>query len=462
MNRKINLFAALAFVLLIIFGCLSALLADNASAKTYIPKTHHACKTGYEQKTVTKRELKGKRPHRHVVKVKVRECVSKPKAKPVTAAAPVTGTAPTTPTTTVRATIDPSYVLTVTTPQAPPIPVTFTYSASTEGSMPDGELTLNIYVPGILSNAGECEANIGGGTTSATCTVTLPAWGQYELITSYDSGVSNVAATGDTDIVDVEPPALQPETVENQWGVTTPTSGPAIAATVQGSSAAVTLTDGNFEGATAVTLTDQLGDQCTATITGTTATCTMNVTGIPASFTIDYPGGPDQATTQTVSPWGINQPQTVTFQWPAEQVEVANPTVTDQSAVVIWNGGNVREASTTYQTWTGNPPSVIDISAGQTVELGAYAQGSLLDDFYALGGIVYTVSPSGPTLVDEQPASSSPDCAAPGSFNYAGQAVGECELTFPSPGVYAVSTAYDSIDPNYPNEAGPSVMVDVS
>ncbi len=110
----------------------------------------------------------------------------------------------------VRATIDPTWTLTNAagtpdTPAAPPkVPVTFTYSATASvAPLPPGDLTLNIYVADSVSSAGGCQANVGGTVTRATCTVNIPAWGDYTLITSYSSGVSTVAATGQTETVNI-------------------------------------------------------------------------------------------------------------------------------------------------------------------------------------------------------------------------------------------------------------------
>ena len=317
----------------------------------YIPKPHHACRAGYVAKTVKVR--KHERKHGRLVWVKVRErvCVKKVTTVTTLTVPPlpviVPGLTPPVTTTSVRAAIDPDWTLAVTTPQAPPIPVTFNYSASSGNEpLPTGELTLSIYVHASVSSAGGCEANVGGDTTSASCTVTLPAFGSYDLVTSYSSGVGNVAATGSTETVDVEPPLPLDETIISTWGVTAPTNTYSLAATVIGSNANVTFTDSNYEGATAVTLTDQLGDTCNATVTGTAANCTMAVTGIPTSFTVTYPGGVDSSTTQTISPWGIPQAQTIDYQWPSEVLLVSNPNVTIQHATMQWSGGYVRDNGT--------------------------------------------------------------------------------------------------------------------
>lgn len=249
-----------------------------------------------------------------------------PAATPV--APPATATAPIK----VSATIDPSWVLAVTTPQAPSVPVTFSYSATDAGqvgTLPAGTLTLNIYVHGSVAQSGGCAANVGAPVTSASCTVDIPAWGKYDLIVNY-SGGTGVIATEGTETVDIEPPALSAVTNADIWGTTSPSNGASLAATVSSDSTtdAVTLTDPNFEGATSVTLTDNSGDECAATVSGTSASCTMTNTATPTSFTIAYPGGTTTTATESASPWGIAQSQTVTTTWAAQSVAITNPSVT--------------------------------------------------------------------------------------------------------------------------------------
>lgn len=242
---------------------------------------------------------------------------------------PVPSTTTTTTTIAVRANIDPNYTL-PSTPQAPPLPVTFAYSATSGSTVPDGTLTFDIYVHGSETSVAGCAANVGGAITSATCTATIPAWGNYDLVTTYATNSPNVIPTAQTDTVDIQPPALPAVAETEAWGTSGVTASPAIAATVNTAltADAVTLTDPNFEGATAVTLTDSNGNECGAIVAGTTASCTMPSSGTPSSFKIAYPGGTSQVLTETASPWGVSEPQQVTISWPARTVTVSSPTVT--------------------------------------------------------------------------------------------------------------------------------------
>lgn len=187
----------------------------------------------------------------------------------------------------------------------------------------------------------------------------------------------------------------------------------------------------------------------------------MTVSGVPSSFTISYPGGVSTQGTQTVSPWGVPQTQQVTYTWPSEIVLVGNPSITVVAATVVWSGGDVFSGGVGLPGgWTGAPPfDPMTITAGEGVLLEAYASGPLADDSYPLGGIDYGVSPAGPTLLDNQPSSST-DCTD--SYNYSGEAVAACKITFPDSGTYVVSTEYVSDDPNYGSVAGPSETIDVT
>lgn len=241
--------------------------------------------------------------------------------------------------TSVRGTTDPGVTLVTSTPQSPPVQVQFTYSADNpNGPLPDGTLTLNLLthgtensVAGCAANVGVDESPVGDGADPVTCTVSVHEWGQYDLQTIYTTNSPDVTPTEGFDTVDIEPPSPSP--LMETWGTSSPTSGAAISATVSQSetSDAVTLTDPNFEGATSVTLTDNNGNACSATVSGTSASCTMDNTATPTSFTVSYPGG--TTTTQTVTPWGIDQYQSV--EWPADQVTISSPSVTTPSTTDV-------------------------------------------------------------------------------------------------------------------------------
>jgi hypothetical protein len=157
----------------------AATVAAVASATTYVPTKGHRCKAGYVQKTVIKREHKGKGKHRHVVKVKVRECVSKP--KPVTKPAPVTTIATTAATTATTTTTPPvATPPTTTVPVATPAPVatTTTVTASVVAeSICSAEFDFALF--GTPAGGGTCytlsgsTVAAGGSTVPGTATLTM-------------------------------------------------------------------------------------------------------------------------------------------------------------------------------------------------------------------------------------------------------------------------------------------------
>lgn len=379
---------------------------------------------------------------------------------------PVT-TTPTTATT-VTAKIDPSYTLPGT-PQAPPVPVTFTYSASDVGasSLPDGELTLNIYSHGSASASFGCQTNVSGSnlsTDSATCTANLLAWGSYDLITSYSSGVSNVATTGQTDTVDIEPPAPSATSVAETWG-----SGATISGTVSGSTAALTLSDANFQGAQSVTLTDQRGDSCSANVSrGTSAACSMSLTGQPSSFTIAYPGGTSTSGTQTYSGWGIAQTQAVTFTWPSESVSIASPSITGTYIVYAVTVGisqyRIYNGSTRVTKVNSAPSSPLSVPTGDTLTLYFTAAGNYPGDTTSPAGslgVTSTNSITGTNGLGSSGAGSA-DCSA--ITNLVGTTNGAvCSIAFSGSGTYPLVVGYASGDTNYPSQSDAlSLTVDVS
>jgi hypothetical protein len=371
-----------------------------------------------------------------------------------TAPVTVTATAPPAPVT-VTATIDPSYTL-PDIPQAPPVPVTFIYSASDVGasSLPDGELTLNIYTHGSLSSSFGCQTNVSGSdlsTDSATCTVNLLAWGSYDLLTSYSSGVSNVATTGQTDTVDIEPPAPSATSVAETWG-----SGATISGSVSGSTAALTISGSNFEGATAVNLTDQLGDACSAIVSGSAATCSMSLTGQPSSFTVAYPGGTSTSGTQTYTGWGIAQTQAVTFTWPADSVAIASPSITGSyvlyAATIVYAGWRIYNGNTEVSSGSGAPANPISVPLGDKLLLEFVASGNYPGDANPAGSLSVTSSQTITTTngYATDGSAGSADCSA--ITNLGGTAGGWCFVAFPSSGTYPLVVGYASTDTNYASQ----------
>jgi hypothetical protein len=249
--------------------------------------------------------------------------------------------------------------------------------------------------------------------------------------------------------------------VPESWGTTSPTANPSATVTVSGSSAQVSVTDADWEGATSIGVSDQLGDSCEASVSGPTASCSMSVTGTPTSLDVAYPGGTTTYGAQTVSPWGVPQTQDVTYTWPSETVTITGGalTVNTVPTLVIW--GNW--FATGYDGGSPNPPppSTITIPATGTVHLFVISTGDDSDDPYPLGSIDFTVTPSAGSsgYNDSNEYFGSSDCSA--SQNYSGQAEAGCDLTFAGAGTYTVTTEYVSDDPNYVDVAGPSMTIDV-
>jgi hypothetical protein len=210
----------------------------------------------------------------------------------------------------------------------------------------------------------------------------------------------------------------------------------------------VSVSDANWEGATAATLTDQLGDSCSLAISGT-ATCTMAVTGTPSSFTIAFPGGTSTTTSQTVSPWGIAQTQDVTYDWPAETVVIAHPTVT-ASVMTIGTAHFYVDNQSGTQVNTGvNVPASISVPTGGSLRMNFSAVGTLLGDTQPQGYLSTETSASDATLTNEG-GNGSNDCTA-------------CQISFPSAGSYSVTVDFHSQDPSYADQLGAlTVVVTVS
>lgn len=436
-----------------------------------------------------------KRTERHKVDGKMRRyiaCVYVAPAKPqpvvattpvsTTAAVPASVTAPSgntgsatpTPTTLppiipVRASIDPDYTQSPTNPKD----VTFSYSAGvTDGTLPAGTLNLTVFVHATVAASGGCTINVGDSVTSGACEVTVPAFGQYDLLTSY-SGGADVSATSATEVVDIEPPAPAPETVIETWGSDSVTAPSAATDQVVGSQATVTVTSPNWEGATSTGITDSNGNTCTASISGHVASCTMSVASAPVSLTVNYPGGTNQVSTQTVSPWGVPQPQTVTKEWPSESVVVSGSTLTvsDQTATVNWANWSITGQGSGQST----PPNPINITSSKRVNLYVTTTGNVvpdgslcdfgltgvnLDEQEPCGYITYTVTQTAgaPTTwsASDEELVNSPNCSA--SQNYSGQGEGGCSFTFGGTGTFQISAEFISQDSNYSDTVVPTVI----
>lgn len=401
---------------LILVALLTLGLAGTASAKTYIPKKGHACKAGYVQKTIVKRELKGKRSHRHWEKVKVRECVSKPKTTTTTTAL----AAPT-----VRASIDPSYTQNT----ADPLVVTWAYDAGVDnGTLPDGTLALTVYEAGQVASAGGCTIDVDSTTTGGDCTQLLPQYGTYNVTVTYTSSSSTVAPSTATDTETIEP---LPVTNLYDWGTDSPTQDVAIQTTLIGQTATVTVTDPSFEGATSIGLTDSTGATCTADVTGTTATCTITDTSTPTSYVISYPGGTSTTSSQNVANNGVQQ---VTDEWLPDTYTVADPSVTIPAVTI----GHMA-----LQQLVGIPGQPLE--TGAPVGLDPTVSGNLPSDPDPAGTLSYTITAANPAD-DSGWAEQSYD--------------GGWAFWFWEPDTYTIKVTFTSADPNYP-DATASVTVNV-
>ena len=247
----------------------------------------------------------------------------------------------------VTASTDPTATVAMTTPQAPPVPVTFDYSASVSaGDLPNGVITFTVEASGSLSATATCSTSVVSATTSTvdgTCTKNIPGWGNYDLITNYSSGLGTVATTATTETVDIEPPALAAVTNPNSWPA--PSGSITITDTTH---ATASITSSNYEGATTVTLKDQLGDQCSANVSGSSASCTLPLTGPPTSLSVGYPGGTSTTTTEYSSAWGVSEPQSVTTSWPSETVSGGSSVTKASQTVSFTSSGGTPVTGTTY------------------------------------------------------------------------------------------------------------------
>lgn len=412
---------------------------------------------------VKRTEPKAHARRKHGTKVRV-IMVARHKAKtkqPATlgVAAPTSTPAPTptpnpasvfTPTV-VRASIDPNYT------QDPTnnLDVTWTYSASTTSTLPTGVLTFHVTpVTTGLAPIGQCSINVGSATTGGACTIDLPSYGNYQTTVTYTGSSSTVAPSTQTETDTIEP---LPIMHTYDWGTDSPTAGPTVSTILDGTTASVTVTDGNFEGATEIGVADNTGATCTAQVSGTTATCTMTDLVQPASYALGYPGGTTTISTQSVPPGGT---QAVTTTWPAETVQVTQPSVLVQQALVVPCGGEMTadgwgsesNFGCTSVTGTLPWPATLSVPVGpggaDAVFLDAWAYGTLTSDPAPAGTVNFNVSPGVEGvnyIVDVSPCG--PQC-------------GYEELSFLTPGTYTVSASFTSADPNYADQSnGPSMTV---
>lgn len=421
--------------------------------------------TGPRSGDVTRQVPRAGRKLKHGSKVRLTlKAKGAPAGSTLTTTTPSTTTTTPTPTvptptptpTVVRAGIDPDFT------QDPTdnLKVTWSYSASAAAgatALPDGVLSFSVTpATGSLGPVGGCTINVGAVTTGGTCTIELSSYGTYSTTVTYTGSGSSIAPSTQTGTDTIEP---LPVINIYQWGTDAPTQGPSIQTVLDGSAATVTVDDQNFEGATSVNLTDSTGAQCTATVSGITATCAMTDIATPTSYTLSYPGGTTTTTNVSTDHNGVRQ---VTDQWPATVVEINNPQVTIQQVTLVECGGRAPAASWGSSTNFGctdentpKPwPTSLTTSAGgsgnDAVTLDAWAYGSLQDDSTPSGTVNYNISPGVEgTDYTIDTTMCGPQC-------------GFEELSFLTPGTYTVSTSFTSTDPNYPDvSSGPSITITV-
>jgi len=186
--KRLNLTAAIT--LIAFAGCVTLAHAN------YIPKPHHACRSGYVAKTVKVR--KHERKHGRLVWVRVNERVCVKKAVTVT---PVVEPK----TTSLAVHLDPNYTVNPNNP----LDLTYSYSASaTIGTAPDPSLpngVLEFFSDGLL----ECSTTVGGDIDGGTCEVTYSDYGDHTTNVIYDSGTNSVTTGPETVTIPAPPtPAL--------------------------------------------------------------------------------------------------------------------------------------------------------------------------------------------------------------------------------------------------------------
>lgn len=367
-------------------------------------------------------------------------------ASPVSPASPVavtTTVAPIAVPAVVRAGIDPSF----TQDPADNLHVTWSYSASATGTLPDGTLSFTV-TPNTnqLSAVGTCTINVGGSTTGGTCSLELPDYGAYRTTVSYVGASTTVAPSTASEVDTIEP---LPTTITHAWGTDYPSDTPTITTRVVRTAQMVTVSDADFMGVNVITVTDNLGDTCSATVSGTTASCTMDASSAPSSYTVAWPGIPNTVANVPVGDGGTQQ---VTTEWPAQTINVASPSVTVQAAQLLecggWVTGGWHTPGTVCDTadqW--EDPIVVPVNT--RMELGASVQGNAPGDPVPLGTISFDVTgPAAPSFTAPMSGESTSGCD--GESNTGGQATGGgCEWVFSTPGVYTVTVSFVDADGQY-------------
>lgn len=237
-------------------------------------------------------------------------------------------------------------------------------------------------------------------------------------------------------------PTLTP--VVNEWDSD---SVATISTLVVDSSATTTLKDPQgFDGATSVTLTDQLGDTCNAVVSRTSASCQMTVTGTPSSYQVAYPGGDNTSTSE----------------WPADQVAINNPSVTVSTAVI-----NALDWSWIGEGGTGWTPTIDDTAPSSPFLLNVNVTGNVPGDTSPAGYLTFAVvsvdgQPEGSDSSywsDQNQVTNAGDCT---KVETNGKPSGRCAFSFYAVGTYQIQVTFTSTDADYQGTSSPIITVDVS
>lgn len=217
--------SALLIALLLVVTC-SASASAKAPVRCTVPKlsgvtlkvarqrlTHAHCAAGsvHRPKTasanliVSRQSPKARAHRKHGAKVTLWLKVKPVKAATVTLTAPAVTPAPV-PRYATK--VDPTFVQSPTNPLA----VTYSYSADatqTQGAQVQDLAQVDQLPAGILNfyNGGAlaCSTNVGGATSSASCSITYPATGSYQVTTQYiPTGATAVTET-DTETINPVP-----------------------------------------------------------------------------------------------------------------------------------------------------------------------------------------------------------------------------------------------------------------
>ncbi len=239
----------------------------------------------------------------------------------------------------------------------------------------------------------------------------------------------------------------------------TPTLAPVVkewdsdnAATIStllvGSSATATLTDPDgFDGATSVTLTDQLGDTCNAVVSGTSAFCKMTVTGTPSSYRVAYPGGDTTSTTE----------------WPADQIAITNPSVRVSTAVI-----NALDWSWIGEGGTGWTPTIDDTQPfNSAFRLDVDVTGNLPGDTFPTGYLTFAVvsvdgQPEGSDSSfwsDQNQVTDADNCT---EVETNGASSVGCAFSFYAVGTFQIQVTFTSTDADYQGTSSPIITVDAN